>query len=69
MTKSQAGRLGGMSTFKKYGRAYMQQIGKLGALKTWSLYTLKPYGQYQWAMVRIEDNVIIRLLNDHSWRM
>lgn len=41
----------------------MQEIGKRGAKKTWSLYSLKPYGQFQWAMVRKSDNVIIAIID------
>jgi general stress protein YciG len=64
MTKSQAGRLGGTSTFQKYGREHMQKIGKLGGEKTRSLYTLKPYGQYQWAMVKRDTGVIIAIIEN-----
>lgn len=67
MTKSEAGRLGGLSTFNKYGKKHMKQIGKAGAKRFWELYTMKPYGHYQWAIVRRSDNVIIGFTE--QWRM
>lgn len=66
MSKREAGRLGGMATFAKHGREYMQEIGKRGAMKFHETYSLKPYGQYQWAIVRRADSVIIRTQKD--WR-
>lgn len=67
MSKSEAGRRGGLATFAKYGRKHMSAIGKLGARKFYELYTRKPYGQYQWAIVRRADNVIIGYTE--IWRM
>lgn len=51
MTKQEAGQLGGLSTFKKYGKKHMRKIGKLGATATWTLYKLVPVGTYNFAMV------------------
>lgn len=69
MTKSQAGRLGGKSTFKKYGKTHMKTIGKKGAEKTWSLYSMKPVGQSHYAMVRKSDGIIISTNYYNPWRM
>jgi len=71
MTKAEAGRLGGTSTFKKHGKTHMQNIGKKGATKTWTLYTLKPIGQSHYAMVNRLTNEIKTIVNqdNFSWRM
>lgn len=66
MTKSEAGRLGGLTTVRRHGKEHMQAIGKKGALAFHKLYSLKPYGTYQWAIVRRSDNVIIGYTLD--WR-
>lgn len=66
MSKSEAGRLGGLATVAKFGRNYMRELGRKGAAEFWRKYSLKPYGQYQWAIVRREDNVIIGFMQD--WR-
>lgn len=62
MNKSQAGQLGGLSTFKKYGRKHMRAIGKEGANTTWSRYSKIAIRQTQYALVRKSDGVIIRIL-------
>ena len=59
MTKKEAGTLGGLSTYRKYGKMYMQMIGKKGAKRFWELYSLKPVGTAEFAIVRRSDNVII----------
>lgn len=71
MNKSQAGRLGGLSTLRKHGKKHMQNIGKQGAAVTWSRYTLKPVGQSQYAMVNRQDNTIKAIINPNNfqWRM
>jgi general stress protein YciG len=71
MTKSQAGQLGGLSTFKKHGKKHMQTIGRRGAKKTWTLYSLKPVGQSQYAMVNKQTNEIKAILNSDNfqWKM
>ena len=35
MTKQEAGRLGGLTTFQKDGKKYMREIGKKGAHVFW----------------------------------
>lgn len=67
MTKSQAGRLGGLSTFKKHGKGHMRQIGRRGGQSTWNKHQMLPVGQSQYAMVRKSDNIIVAVFN--SWRM
>lgn len=71
MTKSQAGRLGGTSTFKKYGHDHMKTIGLNGAKSTWSRYSLKPVGAGNYAMVSRADNTIKAFINsaNFNWRM
>jgi hypothetical protein len=71
MTRAQAGRIGGLSTFKKYGKTHMQTIGKNGAKTTWGLYVLKPVGQSQYAMVNRKTNAIKTIVNSNnfSWHM
>lgn len=60
--KVQAGRLGGLSTYTRHGSAHMSRIGTAGARVTWTRYSLKPYGLAQYAMVRRDNNKIIRVI-------
>lgn len=69
MTKTQAGRLGGLATSKKHGKIHMREIGKKGAAVTWSRYFIAPVGQSHYAMVRKSDNVIISTNLSIPWRM
>lgn len=71
MTKQQAGQLGGLSTFKKYGKSHMRNIGAQGAKVTWSRYSLKPVGTSNYAMVNRETGEIKAVLNsaNFSWQM
>lgn len=64
MTKQEAGRLGGTSTFKKHGREHMQKIGTNGARVTWTRYRKVAYGMTQYAIVRNSDDVIIRIMDN-----
>jgi hypothetical protein len=50
-TKKTAGRLGGLATVARHGKAHMQTIGKSGAVTTWQRYELQPAGLNGWAMV------------------
>lgn len=59
MNKAEAGRIGGLTTFRKYGAAHMSKIGRLGAIKFWNLYTLLPVDVAGFAIVRRIDNKII----------
>lgn len=67
MTKSEAGRLGGLTTYRKHGKNHMQQIGRLGALKFWSLYRLSPVGLANFAIVNRQTNEIVGFMS--QWRM
>lgn len=51
MTKSEAGRLGGRTTFEKYGSDHMRRIGKEGAKKFYEKYELHPVGTSWFAIV------------------
>lgn len=42
MTNNEAGRLGGLATRDKYGKAHYQKIGKLGAAVMWSRWRIMP---------------------------
>ena len=66
MSRSEAGKLGGLATFAKHGRQHMKRIGKRGADVFHARYKLQPFGQYQWAIVRRSDSVIIGYIQD--WR-
>lgn len=58
MTKSEAGRLGGLATLKKYGRKHFVEAGRLGAQRTWSKYQLVPYRTSNFAMVDRETGEV-----------
>ena len=64
MTKSQAGRLGGLATFKKYGKEHMSDIGTRGAETTWTRYSKSPYGLTQYALTERATGKIIRIMNN-----
>jgi len=51
MDKSQAGRLGGKATVKKYGSGHMSKIGKLGAKAFWDKYKLVKFGTSDFVIV------------------
>lgn len=63
MSKSEAGRLGGLATFAKYGRKHMKAIAKRGAIAFWRKYDKKPIGQTEYAIIRRSDNVIIAIVS------
>ena len=67
MTKSQAGQLGGLSTYRKYGKKHMRKIGKRGAEVFWSKYHLVPVGTANFAIVNRETGVVIGTML--AWRM
>lgn len=58
-TKSEAGRKGGRATVTKHGREHMQRIGQRGAARFWELYTMKPAGTSDFAIVRRETGKVI----------
>jgi len=62
MTKSQAGRLGGLSTVRKYGRSYMSMIGKRGAKAFHQRYKIAPAGTSYYLIVEKETGKIINSL-------
>ena len=61
MTRKQAGQIGGRATVAKHGRTHMQEIGRRGAVVTWTRYQLKPINQGNYAMVHRETNKIIAI--------
>lgn len=62
MNKSQAGKLGGLSTLRKHGAEHMREIGKKGATVTWTRYSKIAIRQTEYALVRKSDGVIVRIL-------
>ncbi|MHC4604517.1 MAG: hypothetical protein ACYS6W_14440 [Planctomycetota bacterium] len=58
MNKSEAGRLGGLSTLNKYGKDHFSAIGRKGAASTWARYRLCPAGVNGWLMVDRVTNKI-----------
>ena len=61
MNKKEAGRLGGLKTVERYGKAHMSEIGKLGYLATRNRYDLVPVGTSQWGLVRKSDGKLVKV--------
>jgi hypothetical protein len=59
LSKAQAGKLGGIATFKKYGSAYMSMIGKRGAAEFHRKYKIVPFGACKYAIVARETATAI----------
>lgn len=59
MTKAEAGRKGGETTFKKHGREWMSSIGAIGGFRQHQLYSMEPIGQNNFAYVHRKTNVIV----------
>lgn len=59
MTRQEASSLGGKAVFKKYGREYMQAIGRKGAQAFWAKYKLVPIQANNFAIVNKETNEIV----------
>ena len=58
MTKREAGSLGGNSTVARYGKDYMQELGRKGAEKFWELYRLVPASISGWLIVNRETGEV-----------
>ena len=63
MTKSEAGKLGGQATLRRYGKSHFSNIGKKGGESTWKKYSLQPFGVNRFAMV---DKVTNKIVAVHS---
>lgn len=64
MTKSQAGRLGGLSTVKRHGKQHMAEIGRKGAEAFHKLYRLEPISMNDFAIIdRATNKPLPRTLN------
>lgn len=62
MSKSEAGRLGGISTFRKYGKDHMSKIGAVGGFVMHEKYDLVPYQRSDFAIIdRITGKVVALL--------
>ena len=57
MSKADAGRKGGKTTVKKYGKGYMKQLAKLGAAAFHKKYKLSKLGTSDFAIVNRETGV------------
>jgi len=57
MTKSEAGRKGGKSTVKKYGREYMKNLAKRGAEAFHKKYKLSKLGTSDFAIINRETGI------------
>lgn len=67
-TKADAGRLGGLATVRRHGRAHMAKIGKRGAAATWARYELRPAGLADFAMIRKSDGLLVAFLSGRPGR-
>jgi hypothetical protein len=63
LTKRQAGRLGGLATVSRHGRAHMQAIGRKGAAAYWQKYALFPMRQSDFAIIRRDTDEFVASLN------
>lgn len=66
MTKSEAGRLGGLTTSRRYGKIYMREIARRGAAMFWKKYRLSPIGMANFAIVDRQTNKIVGFMA--KWR-
>ena len=56
--KQNAGRQGGLATFRKHGKEHMQKIGRRGAKITHSRYRMHPFGLSGWAYINRETGEV-----------
>lgn len=56
--KRRAGRLGGLATVRKHGRAHMRTIGRRGGLATRTRYKTVPVGTSRYALVCRQTGII-----------
>lgn len=59
MSKIEAGRKGGQTTFLRHGSSHMAEIGRSGAAAFWRKYTLKPNGISGWVVVDREAGTVV----------
>jgi hypothetical protein len=57
--KQTAGQKGGLATLARYGPAHMRRIGQRGAARFWELYTTRPAGMSDFAIVKRETGEVI----------
>lgn len=62
MTRKEAASLGGKAVHKKYGAAYMSQLGQRGQAAFKKLYKWKPAGQSGWALIRRDSGAVVALV-------
>lgn len=58
-TKSECGRLGGLVILEKYGREYLRELGRKGAVALHKKYNLVPNGTSDFVLVDRQTNKII----------
>lgn len=66
--KARAGRLGGLATVQRYGRAHMASIDRRGAEGLWKRYELRPAGTSDFALVRKSDGAVVAFLSGRPGR-
>ena len=66
MSKADAGRRGGKTTLKRYGKRYMKRLAKWGAHRMHAKYKLEPYGQSDFALVDRKTNEVKALLSGRA---
>lgn len=62
-THQQRGAMGGRVTVHRYGREYMQAIGRKGAAAFWRRYKLEPCDLSDFAIVERATGRVVNLLN------
>lgn len=63
MSKAEAGRLGGLNTYKKHGSEHMAKIGRRGFESTFARYRLAPYGTSDFALISRTTGKIVAFLS------
>lgn len=58
-TKQTAGRKGGLRTLARHGPEHMRRIGQRGAARFWELYTTRPAGTSDFAIVKRDTGEVI----------
>lgn len=62
LTKTQAGRRGGLATFARHGPEHMRAIGRAGARTFWRRYRMTPAGQSGWAILARDTGAVVNFI-------
>ena len=63
MSRAQAGRIGGETTYLRHGSEHMREIGKRGAQAMHKKYRISPVRLNDYALVNRETGKIVAFLN------